>query len=180
MKRELKRWELAGFLVTGALGTLLHFVYDWSDGNRFLAAVSAVNESTWEHMKLLLVPFLLFAVVEFIAMGEAFRNFFACKAAGILLGLAAIPALFYTLTGCLGELPDWANISIFFVADALAYFAGCRLLLRGSLRGGAAQIAGFVLLWALLFAFVWCSYRTPQLPLFHDPVTGCYGMQHPC
>ena len=139
MKRELRRWEAAGFLFTGALGTLLHFVYDWSGRSRVAAAFSAVNESTWEHMKLLFIPFLLFAAAEFIVFSEPLRNFFAVKAAAILLGLAAIPALFYTLTGMFGRLPDWMNIAIFFLADALAYFAGCRMLMAGRLRGGAAQ-----------------------------------------
>ena len=39
---------------------------------------------------------------------------------------------------------------------------------------------GYTMLWALLFAFVWFTYRTPHLPLFLDPVSGCYGVQVPC
>lgn len=104
MKRELRRWEIVGFIATGLFGTLLHFVYEWTGGNRVIAVFSAVNESTWEHMKLLFIPFLVFTVVEFIVFSEAFRNFFAVKAASILLGLVSIPALFYTLTGMFGKL----------------------------------------------------------------------------
>lgn len=59
----------------------------------------------------------------------------------------------------LGKLPDWVNITIFFLADALLYFVSYRLLTDGALRGGATQLIGFVLLWALLFAFVWFTYR---------------------
>ena len=193
MKRELRRWEIVGFIATGLFGTLLHFVYEWTGGNRVIAAFSAVNESTWEHMKLLAVPwvlwtiaellfipFLVFTVVEFIVFSEAFRNFFAVKAASILLGLVSIPALFYTLTGMFGKLPDWVNITIFFLADALLYFVSYRLLTDGALRGGAMQLIGFVLLWALLFAFVWFTYRPLHLPLFLDPVSGCYGLETPC
>ena len=176
MKRELRRWEIVGFAVTGLVGTLLHFVYGWSDGSRVVAAFSAVNESTWEHMKLLFLPYFVFAVVEFIVFSEAFRNFFAVKAAGVLSGLAAIPVLFYTLTGMFGPLPGWVNIMIFFLADALAYFVSYRLMSTGRLRGGAMQLAGFALLWLLLFAFVWCAYRSPHLPLFLDPVSGGYGL----
>ena len=117
MKRELRRWEIVGFIATGLFGTLLHFVYEWTGGNRVIAVFSAVNESTWEPMKLLFIPFLVFTVVEFIVFSEAFRNFFAVKAASILLGLVSIPALFYTLTGMFGKLPDWVNITIFFLAD---------------------------------------------------------------
>ena len=181
MKRELRRWEIVGFIATGLFGTLLHFVYEWTGGNRVIAVFSAVNESTWEHMKLLFIPFLVFTVVEFIVFSEAFRNFFAVKAASILLGLVSIPALFYTLTGMFGKLPDWVNITIFFLADALLYFVSYRLLTDGALRGGAMQLIGFVLLWALLFAFVWFTYRPLHLPLFLDPVSGCYGVEkRPC
>lgn len=180
MKRELRRWEIVGFIATGLFGTLLHFVYEWTGGNRVIAVFSAVNESTWEHMKLLFIPFLVFTVVEFIVFSEAFRNFFAVKAASILLGLVSIPALFYTLTGIFGKLPGWVNITIFFLADALLYFVSYRLLTDGALRGGAMQLIGFVLLWALLFAFVWFTYRPLHLPLFLDPVSGCYGLETPC
>ena len=107
------------------------------------------------------------------------NNFFL-GCAVILLGLAAIPTLFYTCAGAFGELPGWGNILIFFLADALAYLVGYRWLTDGRLRGGAMQLAGFALLWALLFAFVWFTYRTPHLPLFLDPVSGCYGVQVPC
>ena len=176
MKRKLRHWEIAGFAVTGLFGTLLHFVYGWTGEMRVAAAFSAVNESTWEHMKLLFIPFLVFTVVEFIVFSEAFRNFFAVKAAGILAGLAAIPVLFYTLTGMFGPLPGWANIAIFFLADALAYLVSYRLMTAGRLRGGAMQLVGFALLWLLLFAFVWWTYRPPHLPLLLDPVSGGYGI----
>ena len=56
MKKRLLLWETAGFLFTAAVGALLHFTYDWSGGTVLAAAFSAVNESTWEHMKLLFFP----------------------------------------------------------------------------------------------------------------------------
>ena len=62
MGKRLFYWELAGALFTAAMGTLLHFVYDWSGGWGAAAAFSAVNESTWEHMKLLFFPMFLFSM----------------------------------------------------------------------------------------------------------------------
>ena len=85
MQKRLLRWELIGFAFTGAVGTLLHFVYEWTGGNPLIAAFCAVNESTWEHMKLLFVPFFLFTMVQFIVFAEPLRSFFAAKAASILL-----------------------------------------------------------------------------------------------
>lgn len=176
MRKKLLRWELAGFLFTGAAGTLLHFLWDWTGQWSVTAAFCAVNESTWEHMKLLFVPYFLFTMVQFIVFAEPLRNFFAAKAAAILLGLVSIPALFYTLGGTFGQTPDWVNITIFFLADALTFFVSFRLLMRGALRGAAAQLAGFLLFWLLAFAFVLFTYRPLELPLFRDPTNGLYGM----
>lgn len=141
MQKRLLRWELIGFAFTGAVGTLLHFVYEWTGGNPLIAAFCAVNESTWEHMKLLFVPFFLFTMVQFIVFAEPLRSFFAAKAASILLGLLAIPVLFYSLGGMFGKTPDWVNIAIFFLADALLYLMSFRLLTRGARRAARRRVA---------------------------------------
>lgn len=176
MRKNLLRWEIAGALFVCAAGTLLHFLYRWSGDNAVVAAFSSVNESTWEHMKIFFVPYFIFTMVQFIVFAEPFRNFFACKGASATVGLVLIPALFYTISGALGETPDWVNIAIFYVVAALAYCLSFCLLARGALRSGWAQVVGFALLWLLLFVFVYFTYRTPQFPVFRDPVTHCYGL----
>lgn len=175
MQKKLLRCEWFGFLFVGAVGTLLHFVFDWTGGSPLAAAFSAVNESTWEHMKLLFVPFFLFTTVQFVFFAEPLHDLFAVKAVSLLVGLLAIPTLFYTLSGAFGKTPSWVNIAIFFLADALCFLTSRRLFTQGALRGGAWQLAGFTLLWLLAFAFVYFTYRPPQLPLFQDPVTFTCG-----
>ena len=175
-EKRWRTWETVGLLVVLAAGNLLHFIYDWTGQSPIAAPLAAVNESTWEHMKLLFVPFFLFTMLQFIVFAEPLRSFFAAKAASILLGLLAIPVLFYSLGGMFGKTPDWVNIAIFFLADALLYFMSFRLLTRGALRGGAWQLAGFLLLWALAFAFVFFTYRPIRLPLWQDPTNGLYGL----
>ena len=63
MKRDFSLWQLAGFGFTALAGTLLHFLYDWTGQTTWSALISGVNESTWEHMKLLYVPLFLFAAL---------------------------------------------------------------------------------------------------------------------
>lgn len=53
MKKSIPYWQAAGFIFTAILGTLLHFLFDWTNGSVIAALFSAVNESIWEHMKLL-------------------------------------------------------------------------------------------------------------------------------
>ena len=176
MSKKLCRWELAAFLTAAVIGPLLHFTYAWSGGNAVVAAFSAVNESTWEHMKLLFVPVFLFALVEMVALTGRYRNLLAVKLAATLLGLAAIPVLFYTYTGIWGRSSMAADIAIFYIAAALVYWCGYKLLEKGRLGGGALQIGGLLGLWAAAFLFVYFTYAPPSIALFQDPVTGGYGM----
>lgn len=176
MRRKLFFWELGGFLFTGALGVLLHFVYEWSGGGVPAACFSAVNESTWEHMKLLFVPLFLFSIVQVCLLGRNYPNLPAVRALSALTGVLLIPVLFYTYTGVLGRGVDWVNIAIFFLADLAAFALDFALLSRGRLSSGWMQILGLAALWGLAFCFVWCTFRPVRLPLWRDPAAGIYGI----
>lgn len=176
MRKRLFFWELAGFLFTGALGALLHFLYEWSGGSVLAAAFSAVNESTWEHMKLLYFPMFLFSVVQVCVLGRNYPNLLAVRAVSALAGLVLIPVLFYTYTGVLGYHVMWADIALFYVADLGAFALDFRLLCRGRFSHPWQQVLGLLVLWALAFAFVWCTFRPPGLALWRDPVTGGFGI----
>ena len=176
MRKRLFFWELAGFLFTSAVGSLLHFVYEWSGGSLAAAVVSAVNESTWEHMKMLFVPMFLFSVVQVCVLGRNYPNFLAVRAVSILTGLALIPVLYYTYTGVWGQMRDWANIAVFFLAALGAFLLDFYLLRRNRLSAPWQQVLGLIVLWALAFCFVWCTFRPPHIALWRDPLTGTYGI----
>ena len=175
MRKRLFYWEAIGFGVVCLLGTLGHFLYEWSGENRIVGAFFAVNESTWEHMKLLYVPYFLYILAECFSLAREMENFLAAKAAGALSGILAIPLIYYFLGGVFGKLPEWVGIAIFFVSAAIAFAVSHRIMKRDLLRGGAWQGLGFLLLWALLILFVWCTFHPPALPLFRDPTSGLYG-----
>ena len=176
MRKRLFFWELAGFLFTSAVGSLLHFVYEWSGGSLAAAVVSAVNESTWEHMKMLFVPMFLFSVVQVWVLGKNYPNFLAVRAVSIVTGLALIPVLYYTYTGAWGQMRDWANIAVFFLAALGAFLLDFYLLRRNRLSAPWQQVLGLIVLWALAFCFVWCTFRPVRIALWRDPLTGTYGI----
>lgn len=51
------RLNLFRFIFISILGVLLHFTYEWSGDNPAVGLFSAVNESTWEHLKLIFFPY---------------------------------------------------------------------------------------------------------------------------
>ena len=173
MNRSIGIWQLFGFAVTSLGGTLLHFLYDLTGGSAWVAPFSGVNESTFEHMKLLFWPMLLFSAIQSFFFRDR-EDFWCIKLRGTLLGLLLIPVLFYTYNGVIGRSPDFINIAIFFVTAAIVYLYEARLLWREPRRSCPTRVAISALaVLALLFTvFTFCA---PRLGLFLDPLTGTYG-----
>ena len=173
-ERERRTLETAGMLFTLLFGNLLHFVYDWTGQAGWAAYLSAVNESTWEHMKLLAVPWLVWTVVTIVVNRCAASAL--PRAIGLLAGLAAIPALFYTYTGILGKSVGVVNILIFQAAVLLAYFVSVALQKGARLSSVPFQILGILLHLLAALAFLFFTSSPPALPLFVDPTNGTRGI----
>ena len=173
-ERSIGLWQLMGFAVTSFLGTVLHFLYDWLGEAMLIAPLSGVNESTWEHMKLLFWPMFLFAVVQSFFFGDR-KDFWCVKVRGILLGISLIPVLFYTYNGAIGKSPDWINIAIFFVSAALAYLYETHLYKKEKIRCKTPRLS-LALLCIIAASFVIFTFLTPQIGIFKDPLSGAYGI----
>ena len=174
MKRSIGLWQLMGFAVTSLGGTLLHFLYEWLGKAPWIAPFSGVNESTWEHMKLLFWPMFLFAVIQSFFFKER-ETFWCVKLKGTLLGLVMIPVLFYTYNGVIGRSPDWINIAIFFICTAIAYIYETRQFGKDTVACKHPFLA-LVLMCMIALFFIIFTFRTPALGIFQDPLTGTYGI----
>lgn len=174
MKQTSSLWQAAGFALATFGGTILHFIYDWTDGSILVAPFSGVNESTWEHMKLLFWPLLLFTLIQRL-FSKSKRNYWCVKLAGILLGLTLIPVLFYTYNGVLGKSPGWANIAIFYISAAFVFHFEWWAFKKDQLPCKYPQLA-FAAICLIGALFVVFTFAPPQIPLFQDPLTGTYGI----
>ena len=168
MKDSIGIWQLWGFAVTAVGGTLLHFLYDWLGEAIWIAPFSGVNESTWEHMKLMFWPMLLFAVVQSRFFGHR-GDFWRVKLRGILLGLGLIPIIFYTYNGVIGHSPDWINIAIFFISAAASYIYETKLFNTHRLQPRPPQGA-IVTLALIALLFIVFTFAAPPLDIFKDPL----------
>ncbi len=176
MKKTVSLWQMVGFVFTAVAGTLLHFFFDWSGENVVVALFSAVNESIWEHLKLLFYPMLIFAAVEYFAWGKEVDSFWCVKLIGILIGLGLIVAVYYTYTGALGMKVDWFNITLFFFAAGVVYWLESKLFQRGFSCPVGGRLA-FLLILLIAAAFTLLTFAPLHIPLFEDPLTGTYGFQ---
>lgn len=174
MKRNVTIWGIMGFAVTSFVGTILHFLYEWLGGAVLVAPFSGVNESTWEHMKLLFWPMFLFAIIQSFFFRDR-RDFWCVKLRGTVLGLALIPVIFYTYNGVIGQSPDWFNIAIFFISALMVFVYETRQFKKEATACHHPRLA-LIALCIIGIMFVTFTFFTPQLNIFKDPLTGTYGI----
>lgn len=174
--QKIRRWEIAGLLFTLIFGTLLHFFYQWSGNLWQVGILTPVNESSWEHLKLLFTPLLLFSIAEYFAFGRNIRGFVPIKVMSVLLAMSAVLILFYTYTGIIGTNFLTADILTFILAVFLAYWYSCRHLTAKENQSNAEILCAWAALAILLICFVLFTFCPPHIGLFLDPVSGTYGI----
>lgn len=171
-----KKYCIIGAILTIVLGTLLHFAYEFFGEADFVAIFSPVNESTWEHLKLLFFPVMAFAIVEYFIYGKAFSNFWASKVISLIIGMMFIVIVFYTYTGIIGRNIDVANIVLFVASTILTYWLNCKFLDAGSFNSVMINRLAIAVATAIFVMFWVYTFYPPLLNLFRDPITNGYGI----
>jgi hypothetical protein len=145
--------EFVCYLIAGGLGALLHFVYEWSGNHPLVGLFAPVNESTWEHLKLVFYPILVVSIPEYFFLRKRAHHFLCTKFLSALLGMGLTVVLFYTYVGVYGKNVDVVNIILYFVATAAAYIFSCRRLKERNRRAVSSWLcpAGIYVI-VILFA----------------------------
>lgn len=136
--KKLRIYTVISAIITCVLGVLGHFAYDFFQQNQFVALFFPVNESTWEHIKLLYFPMVFCLLISCFMLGSNRSQSYqdgpkanhkicsCCYLLGILMGtitgIFVIPILFYTISGIIGRVVDWLNIVIYFISVIFAYY----------------------------------------------------------
>lgn len=164
---KLKCYTIAGIVFVLIAGTVSHFVYEWSGNQPAVGLFFPVNESVWEHMKLLFFPMLFYT----LAVKKRLCSDCPCGAsalsAGLLTGTFMIPGLFYIYSGILGRNTLPLDIAVFAVSIAAAFAAVYRLSLSCCARKKERLLKFLVLLLTLCFWLF--TYFPPQIGLFATP-----------
>jgi hypothetical protein len=168
-------WEIAGIFLIFFAGSLLHFTYQWTNASRFAAIFSAVNESTWEHLKLAFWPALFYAVLEYLFLFDAVDQFWFAKFLGIFLMPVLIVVIFYGYKTICGRHFLWADITTFFIAVSGGQIVSF-LLMRSNMNSRLLELAGIAGLLVMTAAFSLLTLFPPRFFLFKDPLTGKYGI----
>lgn len=165
-------------IVITLAGSLLHFTYKWSGENKFVAIFAAVNESTWEHIKLALSGIFLCVLGDIWFLGDN-SNYWLARSMSFLVPVIVIPLLFYGYRSFVKHSILPVDISIFIIAAFLSSLVFV-LILQLPAVGEWSQILSLVVSTMIIAAYLLLT----RFPLYHnflfkDPITGSYGYEKP-
>ena len=173
-KSLLRRYEIIGAIAVCILAPVFHFLFEWSGGNLFVGMLAAVNESVWEHTKIVYFPFLFYAIAEYFILKPDFQRFLIAKAASMGLILLLMITFFYTYSGMFGVESLIVDIIFTFVLTIIAFIVSYRIYT--SERGYEQYfLLALLLFFAVLAMELFFTAFPPHIPLFQDSVTGSFG-----
>ena len=165
--KHLKRYTIIGIIFVLTVGSLSHFLYDWSGNNNIVGLFTPINESIWEHMKLLFFPMLLYAIFLIFKFRKVYSCITSSLCFGIFTGTILIPIFFYAYLAILGEDIFILDIGIFILSIFIAFWLTYKLTLSCRLEPYTLLLCFFVCV--LLICFVWFTYHAPAARIFEDP-----------
>ena len=172
-QHSILQFEILSTIFILILGTLLHFTFEWSNDNLLVGTFSAVNESTWEHLKLLFFPMLITTIIGYFFFKETISNYLCAKTQGILIAISFIIIFFYTYTGIIGTNFAILDIGSFFIAVLLGEYY---TYIKAQTESSCNNLIALIILLVLFFCFVFFTFCPPHIGLFKDPVTGMFGI----
>lgn len=180
MNRQIIGWEVAGIVFVLLVGSLLHFAFELSGFWKPVALVASVNESTWEHLKMVFWPGLFFFLAQYYFLKDTpcADRFWCAKAVCLLLMPLIIAIGWYAAVGLLGENDLGVNLALFICAVIIGQLASYAIL-SGKTTRMISQKRSIIMVLLLAFAFATLTYIPPRIFLFEHmdlENTGQYGI----
>lgn len=157
------------------VGTSLHFLYEVSHHNKYVALFAAVNESTWEHIKIALTPMLLYGLYDGFKYGML-DNYFIAKSMSLLVVIIIIPLIFYTYTKFTKKAILIIDIITFYIAIIGGQLTFKYFINLSSLNFIYSYLS--VILLFIIFGFYMIATLLPfENFIFKDPISKKYGIK---
>lgn len=159
------------------VGSLLHFTYDMTKHNKWVSVFSAVNESYWEHIKIVFWPLFLLYFVEFIIGGYEIASFIPAKT----IALYSVPVSMIAMVFAYKYFTKKNVLALDIIAFLLTIVVAQVIssLMLSELNPSLWSIGlSCIFLFIIMLAFMIFTKHPPKEPdLFKDPITSKYGLK---
>jgi len=174
--RRLLRLTIIGAVFMALAGSALHFAYDLSGQSALVGLFSPVNESVWEHAKLVFLPPLLWYGFTALSLGRGRSHELVGSSAVALWFMPLFQIAFYYAYAAVAH----GDLFVMDIVDfTLTVVLGQVLFYQLSTRlhcTRASRVAAVLSIVALACVFVVFTVRPLHIRLFMDSQTGTYGI----
>ena len=160
-----------GIIFISIFGTFLHFLYEISNHNKLVAVFAAVNESTWEHIKIGMTPTILWSLYYVLN-----TNYLVSISLSLLTIIILIPILFYTYTYFTKKSILWIDVICFYITITTSQLVFNYFINIETIPTIYTYLSIFLLLIELI-SYLTLTYYPIKNFIFKDPISNKYGIE---
>ena len=170
--RFVRNYNWLGILIICLLSIPLHFLYEWLGENPVIGVFTPINESIWEHLKLVFWPLLVWWGVGYLIFKDKKNlsptRWLTAGTASIFISMLFIVGWYYTWVYALETESSIIDIGSLFLAVPLSQLIAIHLYKVVKPRTVYLVLSSVIVV-ILAGLFVWFTFNTPDLPLFIPP-----------
>lgn len=170
----LKKIKIINIILFCALSFLWHFIYEWFPN--FLTSIFfPVNESIWEHMKIIFGVIVFGSLISLILMNKfhiKHNNFYVEIITKAVLGVLFYLIIFIPLYKWLDE-NMFISISLMLITYIFVEIIGYKILKLNEMN---INILPIILIFLCYILFFLLTYYPPHNFIFFDEIKLIYGI----
>ena len=172
---NLKAIKIIGFFVIFLLCFPFHFLYDWLPNSLF-SIFFPVNESIWEHMKLIYTSFVFYGIFDYLLLKKnkiVFNNFLIQLFLIPIIAIFIYLIIFIPIYKIIGEnmiVSIGLLAIVILIEQILSYFI---LQYKEIKYQNIIGIIGIILIYII---FGYLTYKPIENYIFYDIVKDKYGI----
>lgn len=161
-----KKYLLTGIPILFIIGSIFHFIYEWSGNNILIGFISPKNESIWEHLKLAIIPMTIYWLIYPLINSNIPKNkWLFSLLISILSSILTITTFYYTYTGALGIHSLILDIFSLLLGIAIGHLLGIHVFKYGP---SIPLFISLTLIFALFIIFSIFTITPPNFPIFQN------------
>ena len=171
---NLKKIRIIAIFAIFLLAFPIHFLYDFIPN--FLTSIFVpVNESIWEHMKILYTTYLIYGGIEYLLFREKIKwNNYSLQLFLVpLFGIMIYLSIYLPLFNIFGE-NMIISIVLLFIIIAIEQLISYTILNMDEIR--YQRLIGIVGIIVVYIIFTYLTYNPPENYLFYDMKDEKYGI----
>lgn len=159
------------------LGSLFHFAYEFSKKKLIVGLFTPVNESMFEHSKLLLVPLSFFYFISYFFVKDCvdINNYFLAMLVSIVFSIITMVCFYYTYKEIIGKSYLWVDIFDLFLSLFIGQVLANHVY---EYSGGIYFVISISLVILIFIVYIYLTFKPFKVPFFYDKKNKIYGINN--